>query len=252
MSIVSHSLIHVNDIEIQIDRKDIKNLHVGVYPPYGRVRVATPLHINDEAVRLAIISKLPWIKKQKQSFDEQPRQSKREMVSGESHYFLGKRYLLDVIYRSGKHEVVKKHSTLELYVGGNTTVENRQLVLNEWYRGELKKEVLKLISKWEEIIDVKVSSWEVKKMRTKWGSCDKESKKILLNLELAKKPIECIEYIIAHEIVHFYERHHNDNFKNLMDKYMPNWKEMRKVLNSGVLGYEAWDGNIVDKSLKLF
>ncbi len=241
MNTVSHSLICVNDIEIQIDRKDIKNLHVGVYPPHGKVRVASPLHIDDEAVRLAIISKLSWIKKQKLSFDEQPRQTKREMLSGESHYFLGKRYLLDVIYRSGKHEIIKKHSKLQLYVRANTTVEKRQLVLNEWYRKELKKEASKLISKWEGILGVLVDSWEIKRMRTKWGSCNNASKKILLNLELVKKPIECVEYIIVHEMIHFYERHHNDNFKNLMDRYIPNWKHTRELLNRSILGFEEWD-----------
>ena len=240
MNTVSHSVINVSNIEIQIDRKDIKNLHVGVYPPYGRVRVATPLHIDDEAVRLAIISRLSWIKKQKRNFEEQPRHSKREMVSGESHYFLGKRYLLDVIYGNAKHEIVKNHSKLELHVRVNTSVENRQIVLNEWYREELKKEVSKLIIKCEKLIGVKVDKWEIKKMKTKWGSCNIESKKILLNLELAKKPIECIEYIIVHELVHLLERHHNGNFKMLMDKFMPSWREKRDMLNSGVLEYEDW------------
>jgi predicted metal-dependent hydrolase len=133
MNIVNTSVINVSNIEIQIDRKNIKNLHVGVYPPYGRVRVATPLHIDDEAVRLAIISRLSWIKKQKKSFEEQPRQSKREMVSGESHYFLGKRYLLHVIHGNSKHKIIENYSKLELYVRKNTSVENKQKVLDEWY-----------------------------------------------------------------------------------------------------------------------
>lgn len=240
MSIVNTSIINVSDIEIQINRKDIKNLHVGVYPPYGKVRVASPLHIDDEAVRLAIISRLSWIKKQKKSFEEQPRQSKREMVSGESHYFLGKRYLLNVIHENSKHKIIQNHSKLELYVRDNTSVENKQKVLNEWYRQELKKEVSKLIPKCEKLIGVNIESYAIKKMRTKWGSCNIENKKILLNLELAKKSIECIEYIIIHELVHLLERHHNENFKNLMDKFSPNWRERRDALNSGILEYEDW------------
>ena len=217
--------------------KDIKNLHVGVYPPYGKVRVATPLHIDDEAVRLAIISRLPWIKKQKESFENQPRQTKREMVSGESHYFLGKRYLLDVVNSNSKHQVIKKHSKLELHVRANTSIENKQKVLNEWYREELKKEVSKLIPKCEKLVGIKMNSWEIKKMKTKWGSCNIENKKILLNLELAKKSVESIEYIIVHEMVHLLERHHNENFKMLMDKFIPNWRERRDELNGGVLEY---------------
>ncbi|WP_294964113.1 SprT family zinc-dependent metalloprotease [Sulfurimonas sp.] len=235
MNTVNHSVITVNNIEVHIDRKDIKNLHVGVYPPYGRVRIAAPLHIDDEAVRLAVISKLSWIKKQKDSFENQPRQSKREMVSGESHYFFGKRYLLNVIIGSSKHKIVKNHSKLELHVRANTSIENRQKVLNDWYREELKKEISKLIPKCEKLVNIKVNSWEIKKMKTKWGSCNIENKKILLNLELAKKSIENIEYIVVHELVHLMERHHNDNFKKLMDKFMPNWRERRDELNSGVL-----------------
>ena len=134
MNIINSSYISVGGIDVQIDRKEIKNLHIGVYPPHGRVRVATPVNIDNEAVRLAIVSKLSWIKKQVRHFQEQPRQTKREMVSGESHYFLGKRYLLDVIYGSVKHQVVLKHSVIEIHVRVNTSVENRYKLLSEWYR----------------------------------------------------------------------------------------------------------------------
>lgn len=158
------------------------------------------------------------------------------MVSGESHYFLGKRYLLDVVTGSVKHKIVKNHSKLELHIRENTSVENKQKVLSEWYREELKKEVAKLIPKCEKLVGVKLDKWEIKKMKTKWGSCNIESKKILLNLELVKKSIESIEYIIVHELVHLKERHHNENFKSLMDKFIPNWRERRDELNSGVLG----------------
>lgn len=235
MNINSQSKITISNLEIFIDRKDIKNLHIGVYPPLGRIRVATPLRLDDEAVRLAVISRLAWIKKQRNNFLNQPRQSQREMVSGESHYLFGQRYLLDVIYQNCKHQIIKKHSKLELHVKPNTTLKNRLLVLQEFYRNELKSELEKLIVKWENNIGIRLNSYEVKKMKTKWGSCNIEKKKILLNLELAKQPIECIEYIIVHEMIHLLERHHNNNFKALMDKHMPSWKEKRDVLNSGII-----------------
>ena len=235
MNTSSQSKITVSNLDIFIDRKDIKNLHIGVYPPLGRIRVATPLRLDDEAVRLAVISRLAWIKKQKNNFLNQPRQSQREMVSGESHYLFGQRYLLDVIYQNGKHEIIKKHSKLELHVKPNTTLQNRLLVLQEFYRSKLKTELEKLIDKWENNIGIKLNSYEVKKMKTKWGSCNIEKKKILLNLELAKQPIECIEYIIAHEMMHLLERHHNDNFKSLMEKYLPNWRKRKETLNNTIL-----------------
>jgi len=240
MNIINSSSISVGGVDVQIDRKEIKNLHIGVYPPHGRVRVATPVKIDDEAVRLAVVSKLSWIKKQVRHFQEQPRQTKREMVSGESHYFLGKRYLLDVIYGSAKHQVVLKHSHLELHVRANTSVENREKLLSEWYREQLHNVVQGFIPKWEQKIDVTVDSWKIKKMRTKWGSCITDKKRVLFNLNLVKTPVECIEYIVVHELVHLLERHHNDNFKTYMDRYIPDWKQCRDVLNQSILSFEEW------------
>lgn len=231
MSIDNSSCINVSGLEIIIERKDIKNLHIGVYPPNGKIRVATPLKLNDEAVRLAVISRLSWIKKQQQNFLEQPRQTKREMVTGESHYLFGKRYLLDIIYRNGKHEIVKKHSRLKLYVKEKTTVENRLKVLEKYYRINLKNEITKLIEKWQKHIGVEINSWKIQKMKTKWGSCNIEEKRVLLNLELVKVPLDCIEYIIVHELLHLLERHHNNNFKSLMDKYLSDWQSRKHKLN---------------------
>ena len=241
MNIINTTSISVSGVDVQIDRKEIKNLHIGVYPPDGRVRVATPVKIDDEAVRLAVVSKLSWIKKQVRHFQEQPRQTKREMVSGESHYFLGKRYLLDVIYGSSKHEVVQKHSHLELHVRANTSVENREKLLSEWYREQLHNVVQEYIPKWEDRVGVKLNDWNIKKMRTKWGSCSVEKKNILLNLNLAKTPVECIEYIVVHEMVHLLERHHNDNFKVHMDRLLPEWRSCRDTLNQSILSFEEWE-----------
>jgi len=240
MNIVNSSSISVGGVDVQIDRKGIKNLHIGVYPPHGRVRVATPLNIDNEAVRLAVVSKLSWIKKQVRHFEEQPRQTKREMVSGESHYFLGKRYLLDVIYGSTKHQVVLKHSVIEIHVRVNTSVENRYKLLSEWYREQLHRVILDLVPKWEQKVGTTVDSWKIKKMRTKWGSCSPDNKRMLLNLNLAKTPVDCIEYIVVHELVHLLERNHNDNFRVHMDRLLPEWRSCRDTLNQSILSFEEW------------
>lgn len=240
MSINSHSII-VSNIEVQVVRKAIKNLHLAVYPPNGRVRVAVPHHITDDNVRLAVISKLSWIKKQQAGFQAQSRQSQREMVSGESHYFLGRRYLLDVVERWGPHDAeIKNNTDLVLYVTPRTSRDNRERALHEWYRAELKKRVSKLIAKWEPITGQTVADWGIKRMKTKWGSCNITERRIWLNLELAKKPPECLEYILVHEMVHLLERHHNDNFRTYLNRFLPQWRLHRDVLNSSPLAHEDW------------
>ena len=238
---VSHSF-QVRGIKVEVVRKDIKNLHLGVYPPMGRVRVAVPLVISDEAVRLAVIDKLGWIKRQKTRFAQQPRQSQREMVNGESHYFLGKRYRLRV------HEVdaparvaVRGIASLDLFVRPDTLPEQRDAVLQRWYRDQLKGLVPALMAKWQPVIGVQANHWGIKKMKTKWGSCNPTTKRLWLNLELAKKPQVCLEYIVVHELVHLLERRHSERFTALMDRFLPNWRVCRDVLNSGVLGHETWD-----------
>lgn len=231
----------VGSVEIDVVRKDIKNLHLGVYPPEGRVRIASPLHTNSETVRLFAISKLSWIKKQQKKFQEQPRETRREYIDRESHYFLGNRYLLKIIEHTGNNKVVirnKKH--LDLYIKHGATEEQRANAMREWYRRELKKRVPDIIHKWEQIIGVKANDWGIKQMRTKWGSCNPDAKRIWLNLELAKKPIGCIEYIIAHELVHLLERNHTARFTALMDQYKPDWRVCRKVLNGLPVGHVEW------------
>ena len=222
-------------------RKAIKNLHLAVYPPRGRVRVAVPMHLTDENVRLAVISKLGWIRKQQTNFKDQSRQSKREMVTGESHYFLGRRYLLDVVYRHGRHEVVIDNNTrLTLYVQPGTSQQNREKALLEWYRQKLKDMIPALIARWEPVIGVQVGAWGIKKMKTRWGACNIVAKRIWLNLELAKKPPECLTYILVHEMVHLLERHHNDRFRSLMERFLPSWRMYREELNRAPLAHEDW------------
>jgi predicted metal-dependent hydrolase len=241
MNINKSSSITVRNIPVQIVRKPIKNLHLGVYPPHGRVRVAAPDHITDDNVRLAVVSKLSWIKKQQASFAAQPRQSKREMVTGESVYLWGQRYRLEVVEQYGRHGLkIKNNSKLQLTVRPGTSRQNKEKVLNAHYRDALKVKIPELLEKWQPIIGRQAAGWGVKKMKTKWGSCNIEAQRIWLNLELAKKRPECLEYIVVHELVHLLERRHNERFLAHMNHFMPNWRIYRDVLKAAPLGHEDW------------
>jgi predicted metal-dependent hydrolase len=236
-----HQIV-VNDIVIDVIQKDIKNIHLAVYPPMGRVRIAAPINVDDEAVRLFAISKLTWIKKNQAKYVTQERQSVRKYISGESHYFRGQRYLLNVIHNSGYPRVViRNKKNIDLYVKEDYTIEQRENVMTNWYRKNLKEQIPSLIEKWQQVIGIKVNEWEVKKMKTKWGTCNREAKRIWLNLELAKKPEHCLEYIIVHEIVHFLERNHTEKFVAYMDKFMPAWRNYKQELNQLILKHEEWD-----------
>jgi len=228
-------------LQVHIVRKDIKNLHLGVYPPSGRARVAAPLRISDAAVRRAVIGKLGWIKRHQRRFAAQPRQSEREMVSGESHYFLGQRYRLRVISQDGAAKVlVRNKATIELHVRPETNAEERDRVLQRWYRQQLKELVPPLLEKWQKAFGVQVSACRIKRMKTKWGTCTVDARRIWVNLELAKKPVRCLEYIVVHELAHLIERHHNDRFISIMDKHLPQWRLHRDELNSAPLAHETW------------
>ncbi|MDD4963966.1 MAG: SprT family zinc-dependent metalloprotease [Gallionella sp.] len=240
MIIETHQ-ITVSGLTVDVVRKDIKNLHLAVYPPAGRIRVAAPLRVSDEAVRLAVISRWAWIKQQRSKFTTQARQSEREYVSGESHYFQGSRYRLNVIYQTGAPRVsVRNKSSLDLYVRENSDQAQREKVLLTWYRQQLKALLPPLIAHWEAVIGVKVADWQVKKMKTKWGTCNIAAGRIWLNLELAKKSTQCLEYIIVHEMAHLLERHHNDRFIALLETHYPSWREARAELNELPLAAEVW------------
>lgn len=231
----------VSNIPVDVVRKNIKNLHLAVYPPNGRVRVAVPLRMNDDAVRLAIISKLAWIKRHQTKFAGQERQSAREFVTGESLYFQGRRYRLNVLYHNGTPRVViSDNATIDILVREGSDRSQRQRVLTEWYRRQLKEQIPALIDKWQPIVDVSVAEWGVKQMKTKWGTCNIRAHRIWLNLELVKKPVHCLEYIVVHEMLHLLERNHNDRFKLLMDKFMPQWRSYREELNRAPLAHDAW------------
>ncbi len=234
--------ITVSGLVVDVVRKNIKNLHLAVYPPSGRVRVAVPLRVDDEAVRRAVILKWGWIKRQRAKFEGQERQSAREFVSGESHYYQGQRYRLNVVYHDAPPKVVVSNkTTLALFVRAGSDTAQRERVLTGWYRRQLKEMLPLLIAKWEAVLGVKVAEWGVKRMKTKWGTCNLEARRIWLNLELVKKPVRCLEYIIVHEMVHLLERHHNDRFTAYMDKFMPHWRVYREELNRAPLGHETWD-----------
>lgn len=233
--------IDINGIPIEIVRKNIKNLHLAVYPPNGRVRVAVPLRLDDEAVRLAVISRLGWIRRQQQQFAAQERQSQREMVSGESHYFLGNRYRLAVIEHNAPAAVrIVNNTTLELRIRPGADRDKREAALQRWYRQQLQEQIPPLIAKWETQIGVIVAEWGIRKMKTRWGACNIEARRIWLNLELAKKAPACLEYIIVHEMVHLLERHHNDRFRAYMDQFLPHWQLHRDLLNAAPLAHEEW------------
>lgn len=225
--------IIINDIEIELTKKNIKNLHLSVHPPDGRVKISAPNRMDIDTIRLFVISKLAWIKRQQSKFKSQERQPEREYVSGESHYFLGQRYLLNVIYTNKRKQgvEVRNKKYIDLYVRENAPKHIRERVMIEWYRKQLKELIPPLIAKWEPIIGVKVKEFGVKRMKTCWGTCNTKAKRIWINLELAKKSPTCLEYVVVHEMVHLLERHHNERFKAYMDKFIPNWRAVKAELN---------------------
>jgi len=233
----------VADIPVDVRHKEIKNLHVGVYPPDGRVRVSAPTHLDADAVRLALVTRIPWIRRRRAEFLAQERQSAREYVSGESHYYLGRRYRLTVEEGPlGRGPAVAIHGdTLRLTVPSGNSRETRERAMTAWYRDRLGALIPDLVRRWESELGLAVNEVRIKKMKTKWGSCNIEARRIWLNLELVKKPPRCIEYILVHELVHLAERRHNDRFRALMDRYLPDWRTRRDELNAAPLAHETWE-----------
>ncbi len=238
---INRSLMKIRGVEVLVLRKKIKNLHLNVLPPNGMVRVSVPLGMSEDAIHTFLATRLLWIKKQQEKFKGQERQTSRKYASGESHYFLGKRYRLEVIYIDNKPrvEVVnKKKLVLSVRLGSDT--KKREQVLQNWYRTKLREILDPLITKWQEKSGVLVNFWGIKRMKTRWGSCNEETKRIWLNLELIKKPESCIEYVVVHELVHILERTHSDKFVRLMDKNFPKWRNERDELNRLILAHEEW------------
>jgi predicted metal-dependent hydrolase len=230
----------IRGINVDVVYKDIKNLHIGVYPPVGRVRVAAPRRLDEEQIRLAVIRRLPWIKRQREQLRAAERQSEREMVTGESHFVWGRRHRLKVIERPGRAHIEVAGDRLLLYVPAGMDVEQRRALLDRWYRTQLRAAVPALIAKWEPFIQVSVPRWSVRRMKTKWGSCNRESGHIWFNVELAKKHPDSLEYIVVHEMAHHLERSHGERFTTLMDGFMPDWRRRRDRLNAEPLTAERW------------
>lgn len=232
--------LSVAGIDVDVVYKDIKNIHIGVYPPFGRVRVSAPSSLDDEQVRLALVQRLPWIRRQRDQLEAADRQSLREMVTGESHYVWGRRYRLKVVERPGRAHVEIDSDRLLLYVPESTAADKRRRLLGRWYREQLRNTLPNVVEACELLVGVRVSQWSVRRMKTKWGSCNRETGHIWFNTELAKKPPECLEYVVVHEMVHLLERGHGERFKELMDQFMPNWRSYRDELNRAPLAHEDW------------
>ena len=232
--------IELGDIAVDVVKKDIKNIHLSVYPPAGKVRISAPLRMDIDTIRVFAITKLGWIKSQQKKLREQQRETPREYLDRESHYVWGKRYLLKVIEKEAAPEVELKHSKMLLQIRPATSDEKKQDVLDAWYREQLKEVVPVLIAKWQPLMGVKVEKFFVRRMKTKWGSCSPKAKSIRLNTDLAKKPPECLEYIIVHEMVHLLEPTHNSRFISLMDQFMPKWRFYKDELNKLPVRHEHW------------
>ena len=228
--------IAVADILAEVEWKEIKNVHLTIYPPDARVHVSAPMNMTEESIRLFLITKLPWIKQRVSQVLEQNRQSPRTYVSGENHYFQGRRYRLKVVNHTAAAKVeLQGNEFIVMYVREKATEARRAEVLKEWYRAEFKAILPSLVTKWEAILGVKANKWDVKQMKTLWGSCNHRTRNIIFNLELIKKPLHCIEYIVVHELLHIKVRLHNEEYTALLNRHFPNWKQLKDELNEFIV-----------------
>ena len=233
-------IIQLGDLAVQVFRKDIRNIHLSVYPPEGRVVISCPSRHSLEKIRAYALAKLAWIRKQQRRFQAQQRESQRKYIERESHYIWGKRYLMCVATTDTAARVEQSPKKITLHVQPGTTQEKREELYEDWMRFKLKSAITPLIAKWEPILGVNVKGFFVQRMKTKWGSCSPTRGTIRLNTELAKKPRQCLEYIVVHEMLHLLEPTHNARFRTLLDRFMPRWAERRKTLNSLPVRHEEW------------
>ncbi len=228
--------IKVGNFDIDVMHKEIKNVHLSVYPPTGRVTISAPSHMNTELLRVYAISRIGWIKQQQKKLLSQAREPVKEFVNRETHYFKGKRFLLKLEDYQPANAVELKHNKLIVKTKLLRSEENTAKLIDMFYRIELHKIIPDLVNKWSEILNVNITAYGIKKMRTKWGTCNPIAKRIWVNVELAKKPIHCLEYIIVHELVHLLERKHNDKFVGHLNTHLPNWKQIKQELNELPVG----------------
>lgn len=224
----------VGNIDIEVERKPIKNLHLAVYPPNGRVHVSSPKEWSDEDIRSFVVSRWDWIDEQRKDIANQARQSHREFVDGESHYVLGIKYRLEVKYANAAPSVEIHGGVVSMTVRPDASESKRAEVMREYLRSVLKEELAEMVDKWCKKMEVEDVAWIVKQMKTRWGSCVESKKLIQLNLELARLPRRCIEYVVVHELCHLRVHGHNRMFENLISQYLPNWKSLRNELNGFV------------------
>jgi hypothetical protein len=236
-----HGKLYVSDLMVDTVKKEIKNMHLGVYPPTGRIRVAAPLETSDEKIRLFVISRMSWIRKQQRRFLQQERQIERQYVAGESHYFFGDRYRLNIIYSESRPKIqIRKKTHIDLSIRANARTDEREAIFEKFYRSELRKLVPNLLERWQKKFGVPVNEVRIKKMKTKWGSCNVKARRIWLNSELAKKPAHCSDYVFVHELIHLIEKKHSQRFVHLMESALPNWQIIKDELNKQPLGYSTW------------
>ncbi len=234
------TMLALADLEIEVLRKNIKNVHLSVLPPKGRVRIAAPERTSLETLRLFAISKLAWIRQEQEKLRRQERESPREYIGRESHYVWGTRYLLEVVEQDAPPQVERKARKLRLQVRPGTDEAKKAAIVAAWYRQQVREAIPPLIAKWQPRLGVEVAAFYVQHMKTKWGSCNPEAKTLRFNTELAKKPRECLEYLVVHEMVHLLEPTHNARFVALMDRFLPQWQERRKILNQLPVRHEHW------------
>lgn len=232
--------LDLGELHAEVTRKAIKHVHLSVLPPAGKVRVAAPQSMSLDTIRLFVISKLAWIRSQQRKLQGQERETPREFLNKESHYLWGKRYMLEISFEEAAPAVQVTPRKLQLQVRPGADQARCEEVLDGWYRQQVRDAVVPLLIKWEPVLGVKAARVFVQRMKTKWGSCTPASRYIRLNTDLAKKPPECLEYIVVHELVHLLEPTHNERFSALMDLYLPHWHHRQKQLNKLPVRQENW------------
>lgn len=233
--------IKLGEISVVLTQKNVKNVHLTVHPPDGRVSLVAPTGTRLEVLRAYAISKLSWIRSQQQTLNDQAREAQRRFVERESHYVWGRRYLLVIDYRDEKPSVVLKNKEIRLTVRQGATEQKRAEVMHGWYKTLLHTAVPPLIAKWEKKLGVTVAGYYLQRMKTKWGSCNHVAQSIRLNTELAKKPKDLLEYVVVHEMIHMIEPTHNEHFIDILNKAYPSWREARSELNDLPLSSETWN-----------
>lgn len=237
--------LKLGDVSVEVVRKNIKNLHLSVHPPTGRVTISAPARMSPDAIRVFAISKLGWIRRQRTKLSAQVRETPREYVDRESHYLWGRRYLLTVRERDEAAAITRRHNRLTLCVRPGTDTEARAAIMARWYRDQIRSALPALLDKWQPVLGVSCNRVLIQKMKTQWGSCNAATGNIRLNTELAKKPPECLEYVLVHELTHLREPSHGERFVAILDAQLSGWREARALLNAAPLAHEAWSESAI-------